>query len=71
MTDIENFQKENGLSSGDVMTLADVVCTDALSKLAPDDVVMFNPMGMAVFDVSIAAHFCAKAARRGVGQRLD
>jgi ornithine cyclodeaminase len=69
-TDIEVFHKERGLAQGDVKTLADAVCRDELERYAPDQPIMFNPMGMAVFDIATAHHFHQRALASGVGTPL-
>jgi ornithine cyclodeaminase len=32
-----------------------------------DDIVMFNPMGMGVFDIAVAAYYYNKSIEMGVG----
>jgi ornithine cyclodeaminase/alanine dehydrogenase-like protein (mu-crystallin family) len=32
---------------------------------------MFNPMGMAVFDIATAGYYLNKASAMGVGQKLE
>ncbi len=56
-TDIENMHKQMGLQEEDTVTLTELVSDRLLSKINSDDVVMFNPMGMAVFDVAVAAYY--------------
>jgi ornithine cyclodeaminase len=69
-TDIEVFHQREGLQKADVKTLVDVV-DGAVSGYPAGQAVMFNPMGMGVFDVAIAAHFHQKATRLGVGTTLE
>lgn len=69
-TDIERFHRHRGLSREHVLTLPAVVTTDALAAISRDAAVMFNPMGMAVFDVAIAQHYVNKAAAANVGLLL-
>lgn len=70
-TDIELFHKEKGLTQGEVKTIVDAVCHDELGRYEPDQPIMFNPMGMAVFDIAIARHFQEKAIAAGRGTQLD
>lgn len=70
-TDIELFHKEKGLKKEECMTLIDVVANDELKNINPEETIMFNPMGMAAFDISTAAYYSKMAKERGIGQRLD
>ena len=56
-TDIELFYKEKGLRQEQVYTIADVVCENALSSIAPNMPIMFNPMGMGVFDIALGKYY--------------
>lgn len=68
-TDIERMSIEKGLSSNHVKTIIDVHkgCMAAYPCELP---VMFNPMGMAVFDMGIAAHYRKIAVDRQIGTTL-
>jgi ornithine cyclodeaminase len=70
-TDVEMMHLERGLRKEDTHDLVDVVCRDFLARLPLDVPVMFNPMGMAIFDVATAAHFVARAEALGVGTTLN
>ncbi|RUT68616.1 2,3-diaminopropionate biosynthesis protein SbnB [Flavobacterium cupreum] len=69
-TDVENFNKVNGLQENDVRLIQDVL-NDFLFTLDKDQPIMFNPMGMAVFDIAIANHYMGLATRDNVGVVLD
>lgn len=69
-TDIELLHLERGLTKDATCSLADIVCRDALGKLAADESVLFCPMGMAVFDIATAAYWVQKAQSLGVGLDL-
>jgi ornithine cyclodeaminase len=69
-TDIEVFHQEKGLQKADTVSIADVVCHDAMKRWPSDQPVMFNPMGMGVFDIATAVHFVRAAEAKGVGTRL-
>ncbi|MBC9932838.1 2,3-diaminopropionate biosynthesis protein SbnB [Chitinophaga qingshengii] len=65
-TDIENMHKVMGLEKTDTLSIADVVCNDAL-KGQKEGVVMFNPMGMAIYDIAVGGHYYQQALHRNVG----
>jgi ornithine cyclodeaminase len=69
-TDIETFHLQCGLEEGDVRTLVDVVVHGYLAELRPELTVMFNPMGMAVFDLAVASYYVEKARAAGAGRLL-
>jgi len=69
-TDIERFHLDCGLEERDVKTLADVVLDGWVATLDRDRPVMFNPMGMAVFDLAVASDCVARARLAGCGTEL-
>lgn len=56
-TDIERFHQQKGLVKEGTQSIIDIVCNDGLSVYEKDQPVMFNPMGMAVFDIAMATYF--------------
>ncbi|MFC5467412.1 2,3-diaminopropionate biosynthesis protein SbnB [Cohnella suwonensis] len=70
-TDVELLHRETGLSEGDVLTLREVVWDEALKGRAEADPVFFNPMGMAAFDMAVAAHYWREGQRLGIGAWLE
>ncbi|MFC4099428.1 2,3-diaminopropionate biosynthesis protein SbnB [Paenibacillus xanthanilyticus] len=66
-TDIERLHLDHGLKQSDALTIADVVCRGKLADYGPEDAVFFSPMGLAAFDIGIAAYFLRKAGVRGIG----
>lgn len=70
-TDVERLHLLYGLRRSDVLTLADIVCRDELSAFGRDEPVFFNPMGLATFDIAVAAHYGREASRLGKGMRLE
>ena len=70
-TDIEMMHIEKGLNEEDTKTIADVVCNNALAAYPEDEAIMFNPMGMAVFDISTSRYYMDKAKQMGVGKDLE
>ena len=70
-TDIEMMHLEKGLQEEDTKSIADVVCNNCMAGYPEDEAVMFNPMGMAVFDIATAGYYLDKAKTMGVGQDLE
>lgn len=69
-TDIENMHRNKGLKKEHTKTIIDIICHDGLSS-DTSDTIMFNPMGMSVFDMAVAKHFFDESLRLKLGQRLD
>lgn len=69
-TDIENMHKNQGLNEEDTIPLGKALLEDHIEKLPEDAVVMFNPMGMAIFDIAVATYYHQRAQAEGVGARL-
>lgn len=70
-TDIEMMHLKEGLQKEQTINLVDIFCKGAMDKLNAGDVVMFNPMGMAVFDIAIAAFYYNKAKSGAIGILLE
>ncbi|CCF13227.1 ornithine cyclodeaminase/mu-crystallin family protein [Brevibacillus laterosporus GI-9] len=70
-TDIESMHLQCGLQKEDTKSIIDVVCHNAMSSYREDQAIMFNPMGMAVFDISMGHYFVKKAEDLKVGQLLE
>lgn len=70
-TDIEMMHKEKGLKKEDTRSIVDVVVHRCMSDFPPNQAVMFNPMGMAVFDMAAAAYFYRQASVKNVGLHLE
>lgn len=69
-TDIELMHREYGLQEADTITLAEAVAGDRLADLRPRESVLFNPMGMAVFDIAVAGFYYRRAQECGGGISL-
>lgn len=69
-TDIENMHKVKGLQKQDTLSIADVVCKDALKQYAAPSVVMFNPMGMAIFDIATGYYYYREASAKKIGSEM-
>lgn len=68
-TDVEMMHLEKKLQKKDTKSIIDVVdnCIDSYPTQYP---IMFNPMGMAVFDIAIANYYCLQAKLKGIGEVL-
>lgn len=67
-TDIELMHLEHGLNKEDVFNIYDEY--DAELTNLDNKIVMFNPMGMAVFDMAISQYYYTKAQELGIGRTL-
>ena len=66
-TDIEHFYLECGLKKDGVKYMQDLLTEDYWNSIPSNQPIMFNPMGMAVFDISISDYFLdlAEVYRKG------
>ncbi|RPI76829.1 MAG: 2,3-diaminopropionate biosynthesis protein SbnB [Desulfobacteraceae bacterium] len=69
-TDIEMFHEEKGLQKEHTKSIADVVVHGCLNDYPRHLPIMFNPMGMGLFDIAIAHHYYNEAKRRNIGINL-
>jgi N-[(2S)-2-amino-2-carboxyethyl]-L-glutamate dehydrogenase len=70
-TDIENMAKYEGLTKEEVHSITEIKSKSLFSSLRTEDIVMFNPMGMAVFDISIGAYYYQMARNLSIGIDLE
>ncbi|NCA82306.1 MAG: 2,3-diaminopropionate biosynthesis protein SbnB [Opitutae bacterium] len=70
-TDIEMMHLDRGLQEKDTKSIVDVVCHDAMASYPKDEPILFNPMGMAVFDVATGRYYLDKAKSLGIGLELE
>ena len=70
-TDIEMMQKERGLKEEETKSIVDVVCRNCLASYPKDEPIMFNPMGMAVFDVATGRYYLDIARKMKIGLELE
>lgn len=63
-TDIEHAHSKYGLAKEDVLEITDIVDSKAISGL-DQKVFMFNPMGMAIYDISVAKFYYDLAKTTG------
>ncbi len=69
-TDIEQLHLELGLTREATFTLSDMVLSNRIADYDNSESIFFNPMGLAAFDVAIAAYYLREADRLGVGVAL-
>ncbi len=69
-TDIEMMHLEYGLQKEQVYNIVQVVADDGMETLSQGKTVMFNPMGMSVFDIAVGGYFLDRAERTAVGVAL-
>ncbi|TVY09491.1 2,3-diaminopropionate biosynthesis protein SbnB [Paenibacillus cremeus] len=69
-TDIEELHLQRGLLAENTRTIADVLLRNALADYEASEPVFFSPMGLAVFDISVAAYYWREAVRAGIGVPL-
>lgn len=69
-TDIERMHIEKNLQQEDTLSIVQLLDDAVWSNLKDDAVVMFNPMGMAVFDMAVAACYFRRAVLEKNGTSL-
>lgn len=65
-TDIEQMHKVKGLQKEDTKSITDVVIGDCMVDYE-NDPVLFNPMGMAIFDIALGNYYYTQANQLKVG----
>lgn len=70
-TDVEYMHKAGLLNKEETISLAELVCNKVFSTINDDDVVMLNPMGMAVFDIATGYYVCEASKQQGIGTILS
>ncbi|TCI85714.1 2,3-diaminopropionate biosynthesis protein SbnB [Tenacibaculum sp. M341] len=70
-TDVENFHLEKGLQKEDTKSILDLVNSNIFSTIEESQAVMFNPMGMAAFDIAISENYVKRAIENKVGVFLN
>lgn len=69
-TDIEIFSKEKGLKREETKSIVDVICKECMGLYPKNQTLMFNPMGMAVFDIAVGRYYYNKALSKNLGTVL-
>lgn len=70
-TDIENFHLAGLLNEDGTVSISDVLCQGVMSKMDINSPIMFNPMGMAIFDISVAEYLYQECKRIKAGTELE
>jgi ornithine cyclodeaminase len=70
-TDIEQMSRIYGLTEDRTCSLMNLKLSNPFDGLGEEEVVMFNPMGMAAFDVAIGGYYYQEALRNKIGTLLD
>ncbi|TRX32538.1 2,3-diaminopropionate biosynthesis protein SbnB [Flavobacterium sp. ZT3R18] len=70
-TDIEQMYLNEGLIKEKTFNLVDIFYKNLMPSIAEDDVIMFNPMGMAVFDIAVGTYYYLTALEKNIGNLLD
>ena len=68
-TDIENMNKDFGLLKKDTLDMYDVLFKSALTNISKSPI-MFNPMGLAIFDIAISKYYYQRLLCTGCGVSL-
>lgn len=69
-TDIEMMNRYQGLKEEECYTIQQAVCHNIMEDIEPNQAIMFNPMGMSVFDITIGAYYLRQAQKMGIGTSL-
>jgi ornithine cyclodeaminase len=69
-TDIEQMHQVVGWQKDRTVTLFEAVFGDKLLAMPKDGRLLFSPMGMAIFDIAVAAYTLKLARDRGIGIEL-
>lgn len=70
-TDIEYYTKINGMNKDDSITICDIQRKKLNTFFSKNDNIFFAPMGMGVFDISIANYYYIYAMKNKIGTFLD
>lgn len=70
-TDIELLSLKCGLQKKQVYTIEDIVCNELLENMDIKQTIMFNPMGMAIYDIAFGYYIWEKAQINNIGLLVD
>ena len=70
-TDIEVMHQKYGLQKEDTCSMAELVESRSTGLFAETDTLMFNPMGLAVFDIAVAEEYFREAKAKKIGTELE
>lgn len=69
-TDVERMHIEFGLAKSDVIEISRAIDGNIWTNL-DEKVIMFNPMGMAIYDIAISKYYLDKSIEQGIGLTLE
>lgn len=69
-TDVERMHIEFGLAKSDVIEINRAIDGNIWNDL-DEKVIMFNPMGMAIYDIAISKYYLDKSIEQGIGLTLE
>ena len=69
-TDIEAMHKVKNLNKEDTYNLEDIFVHNKINEKKDKGIIMFNPMGMAIFDIATANYFYSEAYKNQIGISL-
>ena len=70
-TDIENFHLQNNLQKENTKSIVDLIASDVFETFDKNQAIMFNPMGLAAFDISISQNYLRWAKENDIGVSLN
>lgn len=70
-TDIEMMHLNQGLVKEDTLNLPEFIIGNKIKDLGEDETMMFNPMGLAVFDIAIGNYYYKQAQKKEIGTLLN
>lgn len=70
-TDIEIMHLKRGLKKSDTYNICDIVIRGVMNNFPKKEAVLFNPMGMAIFDLAIATYYYRRALDNHIGFQLE
>lgn len=70
-TDVEMMHLLMGLQKEGTYSITDVIQSGCIAGFDPQTAVMFNPMGMAAFDIAIGQFYLRRALASGIGELIE
>jgi ornithine cyclodeaminase len=70
-TDIERMYLNEGLKESDTYSLSELITKEPLNGLDAELPIMFNPMGMASFDIAIGTFLYKESLEQSIGLQLN
>jgi ornithine cyclodeaminase len=66
-TDVERMVKDGFLSREQAIPLPNIICSEGKKAIKATDTTMFNPMGLACYDIAIATYYYRYAQANNIG----